>query len=433
MALSGASRGDGLELDTKTLAILLTSGGFLRVFLLCHFAAHRKTYKGFKLAIVAEVVGIVGMVVNLHTGSGGSVWAMLGRNLPIFVYMLLFFEALAQYGDAPRRKPAFLAGCVIIVGATMALLWFYLVEPDIVMRSIIHSGVNCLFFFRMAIEFPLVARRRLHGMYIIALSALVSAVLSGVRVWWLTGQADYSGWLVSNNGDYWLDLLLMQRGLHTCVELYAFLSMTSHRIEGELHEAQAELADLAFHDPLTGLLNRRGFESRAECALRVGQRYGHEATLVMLDIDHFKAVNDCHGHMVGDELLREMAVLCQGAVRDVDVLARIGGEEFVLLLPQVSGEGGAEAAERLRQLIRNHAFGGERMLHMTASFGIVSGSTSLADLRAAADACLYTAKRSGRDQCVMAVMLGEGMHDACGRAAFSLSSGKAPGAGVASG
>lgn len=156
----------------------------------------------------------------------------------------------------------------------------------------------------------------------------------------------------------------------------------------------------ASHDPLTGAFNRyRLAELFASESLR-DRRYDSGLTLVMFDIDHFKAINDKHGHAVGDTVLKETAVLMRDNIRATDVLARWGGEEFVILVPETYIEKGQALAEKLRGIIASHAFTGVPT-SVTASFGVaehVAAGETLDVLCARADRALYRAKHEGRNR-----------------------------------
>jgi diguanylate cyclase (GGDEF)-like protein len=164
------------------------------------------------------------------------------------------------------------------------------------------------------------------------------------------------------------------------------------------------LRDHADHDPLTGLRNRRGFDAAFLGERLRFERYGHALSVLMLDIDHFKRINDEHGHDAGDEVLRVVASVLRIALRDVDVVARHGGEEFVVLLPETPASAAAEVGERVRAAVaaaQVHA--GGTAIPVRVSVGVSSCPELViapADLLASADAALYEAKRAGRD-CVM--------------------------------
>jgi two-component system cell cycle response regulator len=164
------------------------------------------------------------------------------------------------------------------------------------------------------------------------------------------------------------------------------------------------LEALATTDPLTRLLNRRALLERLSREVDRAKRYESKLTLLLLDIDHFKRINDERGHLVGDGVLRQIGALVEASVRTVDIAARYGGEEFVLILPETSQDGGIIFAERLRESIERYPFdaSGEEPLHLTASIGVATFPSprveSTEDLFARADEALYRAKSSGRNQ-----------------------------------
>ena len=160
----------------------------------------------------------------------------------------------------------------------------------------------------------------------------------------------------------------------------------------------------AFTDHLTGLANRRRFERQLDREVSRTLRYGHPFCLLLLDIDHFKLVNDTYGHEAGDEALRTVGRTLQEGTRGIDLAARIGGEEFGIILTETSlAAGGLEVAERLRTALKSVEI--PQVGVIAASFGIAecpSAAQSMSELQAAADAALYEAKRQGRDRVVEA-------------------------------
>jgi two-component system cell cycle response regulator len=163
-----------------------------------------------------------------------------------------------------------------------------------------------------------------------------------------------------------------------------------------------ELADQAAHDPLTGLLNRRELDARADETVALAQRHGRPLSCLLLDLDHFKEVNDVHGHAAGDQVLRETGRRLATACRISDVVARYGGEEFVLLLPETPLEAAAILADKLRSALSGTPFGaGDPPITMRASIGAATLTAAMetpASLLAAADKALYRAKELGRDR-----------------------------------
>ena len=166
----------------------------------------------------------------------------------------------------------------------------------------------------------------------------------------------------------------------------------------------ARLEVLARTDPLTQLLNRRVLVERLSQEVERARRYDGKITLLMIDLDHFKRVNDQYGHLVGDDVLRDVAGLLRAAVRAVDVVARYGGEEFVIVLPETPAPGALAFAERLRERIEETDFSAHPhgTFHLTTSIGMSTfpGTRvdSGEDLLARADEALYRAKADGRNR-----------------------------------
>lgn len=165
----------------------------------------------------------------------------------------------------------------------------------------------------------------------------------------------------------------------------------------ELEAARNLANELARTDDLTKLNNRRSFFERGNLVLRSALRYDHPMSIVMMDIDNFKNINDTHGHAVGDNVLRFVAGHLRDMMREVDVVARLGGDEFVLILPETPLEGAVSSMERLKKTIATTAIKVENEvpIHITVSIGICSCSVkngTLETLLAKADTAMYKAK-----------------------------------------
>jgi diguanylate cyclase (GGDEF)-like protein len=155
-------------------------------------------------------------------------------------------------------------------------------------------------------------------------------------------------------------------------------------------------------DELTGINNRRRLMSDLNEELDRSDRYDHELSLMFIDLDHFKLINDSHGHVVGDQVLREIGTILEEETRTADIIGRYGGEEFILATPEVDLEGARELAERIRMRLRRTDFSGNEgdPFTVTCSVGLTSygGTESVDELIERADDALYEAKKNGRDQ-----------------------------------
>ncbi|WP_431856776.1 GGDEF domain-containing protein [Azospirillum sp.] len=171
-----------------------------------------------------------------------------------------------------------------------------------------------------------------------------------------------------------------------------------------LKQTEAMLRVLSNTDSLTGAWNRRHFIDLAEAEVERSRRYARPFSLLALDIDHFKRINDAHGHAVGDEALKAFTAACRTTLRTNDVLGRMGGEEFAILLPETDGKGARRVAERIRTRVRALTVpAGTDTVRFTVSIGWASCQGDGRDLDAmlsCADEALYRAKDQGRDRVV---------------------------------
>jgi diguanylate cyclase (GGDEF)-like protein len=191
--------------------------------------------------------------------------------------------------------------------------------------------------------------------------------------------------------------LLAMMGLGACLALtYLWFYVA---------EIYAELARTACLDPLTGVLNRRALETEASREISRAIRYASPLALVLLDLDYFKRINDRFGHRTGDEALRSLVAVLRRELREVDLVARIGGEEFVILLPDSTGEMAVNVAERLRGAIENTVVSYEdAVVQFTVSAGVtpmLSSDATWESMLHRADDAMYVAKRSGRNRVVL--------------------------------
>lgn len=197
-----------------------------------------------------------------------------------------------------------------------------------------------------------------------------------------------------------LIIILIERTSDYAARRQAHLSALSGA-NATLSWVARRLYDLAVSDSLTGAANRRYFMQRLEQEVERSNRAGRPLSLAMLDIDHFKRINDTHGHPVGDEAIRALAIRCMELVRGYDIVGRLGGEEFAILLPDTDAAQASEVAERIRAWLsgRAHRFG-DSVLSFTCSVGVATlkPGWSAEQILKAADHALYAAKENGRDR-----------------------------------
>ena len=190
---------------------------------------------------------------------------------------------------------------------------------------------------------------------------------------------------------------LEQRVLERTESLSQANEALQHEIAART-QMQEELQRLATTDALTGLRNRRAFDAFAAHEIKRAERTGEALSIILFDIDHFKRINDTLGHHIGDEVLVGLAQLTGGRIRASEILARWGGEEFILLLPQTDIENAVHFAGVIRRLIEAHEF--PQVEKVTASFGVTQFSCgdSIDSMLQRADTALYRAKENGRNR-----------------------------------
>jgi diguanylate cyclase (GGDEF)-like protein len=223
-------------------------------------------------------------------------------------------------------------------------------------------------------------------------AATASFLLSALAIWGtLSGVGAFAG-------DSPNDSLVL---LQAFVGVIAMMAMTLAASVAQHRRVEAELAHLAEHDSLTDLLNRRRFQADLSQHLAEAKRYGTRGSLLFLDLDEFKAINDRLGHIAGDKLLVAIAALLRGRLRESDLLARLGGDEFAMILPYTRGDQALALAEQLVEAIRRHPFqAAGQPVPITATIGVAlfpEDGLTVDQLLARADAAMYEAKRLGRN------------------------------------
>lgn len=196
-------------------------------------------------------------------------------------------------------------------------------------------------------------------------------------------------------------------GIAASLLLLGIILFLISRLAGRLSNAYSTIETMSITDDLTQLFNRRYFHARLEEEIERARRYDHPVSLFMMDIDHFKPVNDNYGHQTGDEVLKVIGSILKSNTRRADIVARYGGEEFVVLLPETEQETARVAAEKIRAAIEGHSFTAPEgpLFHVTASFGVSCldvTDPNTADIAGSivkeADDAMYQAKETGRNR-----------------------------------
>ena len=253
-------------------------------------------------------------------------------------------------------------------------------------------------------------------MLVLRLVLVVTAVgvLAGAYIIWdiggtvarmaqLMASEQVMGGLVRRNNEVGTLMGSFNKMLTTIEHQAAEINSFATRLDAaykELESTNARLKETSFKDEVTGLYNRRFFSLRLEEELSRYRRFNHPVSVVLLDLDGFKSVNDSLGHAVGDDTLRDVAQILMKHSRGINVVSRYGGDEFAVLLVETSKAGARLYADRIREVVAKYPFSHGKIL--TASFGVASlpddEASTAEDLFRAADEALYAAKRAGKNQ-----------------------------------
>lgn len=382
-----------MSLDVRTIMLVLAALTLMFSGLLALAGKHSSNIKGVGHWALASLLTASGFGFSYSfstTSPSQHPWPVILASVLIASGLCLQYCGLQRFKDKPInwRFAAIAVSAVLLSG-----IWFTGIHNDVMNRAIANSIIFAIIFAACARELLIPAESPLRIAYWltgIGFGAFSVLALARAVILWQSSAESYG--LFQNipiNPLTFLGVCLLQ-----FTTMFGFVLMLDYRLVGELNK-------LASLDSLTGAFNRRRLEEEASRLQARCIRTGDPMTVVMIDVDHFKKVNDRYGHQVGDDVLRHVAKTIGAAIREDDYFARYGGEEFCILLPSTTEDVAYVIGERLRQLNADNAFlcNGHR-LQSTISIGIADSADVGADFKLlvqAADKALYQAKQSGRN------------------------------------
>lgn len=372
-------------LDTRTAVLLITAMSLLMAVI---FFALRRSYPDSIHGLSTWGTALLLIVI-------GSVFATTKGILPLFFYTVLpnfllctgIYLLYAGTQLLHKQQPRYGRWMACICAFVAVTAWFTWVSPDYVMRLRV---INVLMLLLFCSEAVFLAQQRPVN-FPRGMALLVTLTLIGLQIYRFasTFMNDFSTSVLDNS---------MRQSIYISGFSFSILlfSVSAVLMAGE--KLNEELRHLASHDSLTNALNRRHFHDIAKQELARSQRRGNDISLIAIDVDYFKRINDEYGHQCGDQVLLELVHLCQQQLRPGDLLARFGGEEFFILLPDTNLKDALSIAERLRSLCDANS----SEPHYTISLGVSSCAANslqeLTPLLKAADQALYIAKEQGRNR-----------------------------------
>jgi diguanylate cyclase (GGDEF)-like protein len=384
-------------IDIRTLAFVLMLVTGLMAAMMFVFWRTQKTYPGVGYWALSNLSAAAGFfLIALRSAAPEIFTVVLGNTLAIGTL------ALAYEGNRRYRAltPNYFASLGIPAALGIVLAFFTYAVPDLNSRIIAVSAAAGLLAFLSVLVFwrPSARERKSVPFLIGGITYFVYGVI-------MTGQIGVAYALSDMNDLFTPDriqsIFLMTFIVFAVVWTFNYVILNNERLHEELGAAEEVLVRLATTDYLTGLANNRAFFEFASAEIKRSRRHGIPMTLIVFDLDHFKAINDTHGHAAGDHVLRAVATLCTRITRQNDIMARIGGEEFGLLLTHAEPRRGRMVAEQLRKALEGLELDHNGTpIRITASFGVAGlrRSDTLATLLDRADENLYQAKADGRNR-----------------------------------
>lgn len=385
-----------MDLDVRTILVMLAILAFMFAGLLELARLHAGNIRGIRQWSMANIcLGLgLGLTYIFHRPMPGYEWAVVAGSTLVSIGVALQFGGIQSFKGERNNWPA--ASLIVFVIFSLNV-WFAVLHPDVRLRSIANSIVYaagyalCARALLVRIEPPL---RTAYWFTGLSFAVLVAVLLARGATIWLSPLGAYAGiysQLPINPLSFFIASIVQ-----LCVT-FGFILMLDYRLV-------ADMQKLASRDALTGAFNRRRLEEEAVLQWARHLRTGDTLAIMLLDIDHFKSINDDYGHQTGDVVLIHLVTIAQDTIRADDYFARYGGDEFCILLPSTTEQEALVLAERLRQRYAETSieFGG-KSLKSTISIGIADSTDTgqtFSSLVAAADRALYRAKQDMRNRVV---------------------------------
>ena len=383
-------------LDVRTLGIISALLPIVLGFIMAIYWRERKTYEGFSRWVLANFVFGAGyFLISLRSFIPTFFSITLGNAATVYAEILIYEGIRLFFGRPAISK---WNSFVFIIYFVLHTYFTYL-DPNINARIAIISFALFILIIRAGmslINSPLLGMH--HTTRNAGINFIFTSLLPLIRTIYALQKPQPID-LFTDALSSWFALFGLASIL---IWTFYFFFMNSARLELDLETARLELVQLATTDPLTGLYNRRHFFECAEIEFQRARRQEQSISFLLMDVDSFKTINDRYGHDVGDAVMIHLAGILPGEVRIFDLVARFGGDEFIIMLVNTSEEQAYEAAERIRKVVaETPVIFDAWKFNIQVSLGIASFENEDEDLKTIlkrADVALYYAKRHGRNR-----------------------------------
>lgn len=384
-----------VTLDIRTLAFVLAAIIITQSLALLVMRQTHKTFGGFGFWTLASAALAVSFLLLGLRSRIPDFFSIVVANLLQIVAGILVFMGIRKFFGKPYQDAL---NYLLAASVMAALVWFLYADNDEIARVLVVSGAWFIWCLRCALVLVADAPEELRpsARFTGAMMGALGLVqlFRGVYAWDNPAEGD----LFSPST---VQALIFLSWIGLAVGLtFGLFMMTSRRLELELAERVLQ----AYTDELTGAWNRRYLIESSQREVNRARRYGHVLSMLAIDIDLFKQINDTYGHTVGDLFLKRLTAAARLSLRDSDIFARTGGEEFAVLLPQSDAAKSMVVAERIRSGISKMTIHWKGVpVRITVSIGVASLDPSDQEIHTVfqrADAALYEAKRKGRNRVV---------------------------------
>ncbi len=388
-------------MDLRTLFIITVLVNIIIAIIMAIYWRTQKTYAGFGYWTLANVAMTITFSLFSLKGIAPEFITVVIANTSAIAGSICRYAGVRFFWGA-ESLPHIRFHQSIVLGCAMFLAYFTCIDDNIMFRQIAVSSVISGYFLATA-RYMLkgIAMGYLYEARILALLNLVYATLMMGRAleWYLYPEARHLLIASSMSALYFSSILLLE-----VTTALIFLMMNSQRLAKSLMIAQQELENLAASDTLTGLFNRRKLAELCSQEITQARTTNRPLAMLLIDLDHLKQMNDTFGHSAGDALINTVVKIMRDQLRPTDIAGRLGGDEFLLILPNTTHDQAKMIAELIRQNVQNQVFHWEdKVLSMSLSIGVASlidADANWNDWLQRADHNLYLAKNSGRNQIV---------------------------------
>lgn len=377
-------------LDIDTMIIMVSVLAFLLSALLLFAGMHSGASRGSRYWALANLLMSLGLGVTYTQIIPNRSWMLVFGGVALAAGMSLQYIGIQKFKRVRANWILPIVSILLVFGVTV---WFHVLHPNVqaraVLNSLVYAGINfaCAKLLLVPAAQPLKTAYRFTGTAFLVLT--VAFLYRAVNLYFFSPVGADLHNLALSPGIFFIGSMTQM-----CLT-FGFVLILNYRLV-------TDLQTLAVRDPLTGILNRRSLEDEAGYLLARCERNNETMTLMMIDVDHFKAVNDQYGHQVGDEVLMQLVEIVSATIRTGDYFARYGGEEFCVMLPLTAQDDALILAERLRQKYADTLIiAGAHTLRSTISIGITDTQVAGLEFRTLvsyADQALYQAKKSGRNR-----------------------------------